>query len=81
VALFRRQAGEWTQLGHREFWHSAQTWYLVTIRAIGPVIECYVDGRRCLRVEDATYKTGAIGLGGWENDVLFGDVMVDGVGR
>jgi hypothetical protein len=79
VALFRREAGQWTQLGACFFPHTPDTRYEVTIRAVGPVIECFVDGRRCLRVEDATYQTGAIGLGGRENDVLFDDVVVDGV--
>ncbi len=79
VALFRREAGQWTQLGSCFFPHTPDTRYEVTIRAVGPVIECFVDGRRCLRAEDATFRTGAIGLGGWENDVLFDDVLVDAV--
>ncbi len=81
VGLFRRQGGTWTQIGHREVWHSAQTWYQVTIRAVGPVIECYVNGQRCIRVEDPTFKAGAIGLGGWENDAMFDDVMINALTR
>jgi len=79
VALFRREAGRWTELGNCFFPHTPETQYEVTIRAVGPLIECFVDGRRYLKVEDATYQTGAIGLGGWENDVLFDDVVVDAV--
>jgi hypothetical protein len=81
AGLFRRVGGQWTQIGHREVWHSAQTWYQVTIRAVGPVIECYVNGQRAIRVEDATFQAGAIGLGGWENDALFDDVMINAVTR
>jgi hypothetical protein len=77
AALFRRQAGQWTQLGSRFFPHVPQTWYHLTIRAVGPALECSVDGQGLIKVEDPTYQTGAIGLGGWENDVLWDDVLVE----
>ena len=79
VARFRRQAGQWTLLGSCFFPHTPDTRYGVTIQAVGPVIECFVDGRRYLKVEDPTYQTRAIGLGGWENDVLFDGLTLDAV--
>lgn len=77
VALFRRDAGQWTQLASRWFPHTPQTPYLLTVRAAGPTIECFVDGWRCLKAQDATYRAGAIGLGGWECPVGFRDLVVE----
>jgi hypothetical protein len=79
VALFRRDKGQWTCLATRPFSHLPQTWYSMVVRAVGPRIECFVDGQRYLQAFDETYKTGAIGLGGWDNDVLFDDVAVEAV--
>ncbi len=40
-------------------------WYKVRIEAAGPDLQVWVDGHRALRVTDASYKTGCMGLAGY----------------
>ncbi|MCD6192740.1 MAG: hypothetical protein J7L26_04635 [Candidatus Aminicenantes bacterium] len=40
----------------------AGQWYIMKVENIGQKIECYLDGRRYLEVNESTFKAGRIGL-------------------
>ena len=71
----------WALLGSALLPHTPDTRGEVTIQAARPDIECFVNGRGCLKVQDATQQTGATGLGGRGNDVLSDGVALDTVRR
>lgn len=69
------------QLQSADIEAKANRWYALRVRMVGPKIECYVDGKKLLDVEDRTFtEAGKIGL--WtkaDAATMFDDLAVKAV--
>lgn len=51
-------------------------WVKLKVTAVGPHIECFIDGQRVIQAEDATYSNGSVGFAAYKADARFDNVRV-----
>jgi len=54
--------------------------YILTVEVEGDNIACYIDGELEIELQDASFPSGAIGVGTFNTEGYFDDVSVNGAG-
>jgi len=67
IALYKFVNNAWRSLKSTTFPHNLNKWHRIKIMAVGSTIQVYVDGIKYIDVTDATYLTGKVRLGSWED--------------
>ena len=71
--------GSFVTLAEGPFTVATGTWYNVKFVLNGSNLELYVDGNLQLSATDSDLKEGCIGVGGYNSEVEFDDIVVNGL--
>lgn len=76
LVLARMDGEQWTEIARAPMPVEHGVWYPLTVRAVGPRLEVWVDGERRIQAEDPTYATGMVGVRSRDVHARFDDVSV-----
>jgi len=83
INLFKRKNGIGERLGKYDFDAKKNVWYNLRVEVVGDSINGFLDGNQVISVQDTTFKSGGIGIGVLEDDMInyYDDVIVRPIGQ
>lgn len=78
ISLYKYVNGTWSEIAVQPFVAQIDEWYTLKIKANGPMITGYVNGKEVIAVADTTFLSGGIGIGVLEDHMVtqYKDVVV-----
>jgi len=78
VMLYKRVQNKWYFLGSYQFNPQKDVWYNLKVAVSGDKIRCFLDGELVISVKDNTFKSGGIGIGVLEDEMVncYDDIVI-----
>jgi hypothetical protein len=78
INLYKRVNGSWELLAKDQFKAKKDVWYNLKVEVKGDSIKGFLDGLQVISVKDTTFKSGGIGIGVLEDNMMnyYDDVVV-----
>lgn len=81
ISLYKRENWKWKFLGKDQSNLKKNVWYNLRVEVKGDSIKGFLDGKQVLSFQDTTFKSGGVGIGVLEDNMInyYDDVIVSPV--